>query len=353
VGTRPLRSASRPIPNFFFFSAPKTWPEKNLRSGRPAHDLAHPRRRSNQRPPPLKPSKNPSCPERKEGPARPTGRPTSSNRGLRPRQAPGRNLWSSRRENAAFRKVFRVSLDSFFAPHETCQPPQPARAVVDPERQPLPIGAAAKDWGCEVVANFFFSRRPHNGRKLASPGPRRKNRGMSSKKTACLFSRIDPVLEPIGFGFAASLGPLFWKAARRLSPKTEMMMGWEPKRTDRLLIPPHQRALLLGDLPGNIASAACSPPRKIKLVRAVAFAKTRIPWGPPPGPLRPVQNEQVFFWPTRLEPGLACFAILSCACAPGEKPLRELSRESGPTPANCPPVSRKVAAEVMSMNDKM
>lgn len=70
----------------------------------------------------------------------------------------------------------------------------------------------AAGWGCEVVA---VPDEPADMRGL------REN--IDYLRDAGVPFRIDPILEPIGFGFAASLGR--YLEARRLWPDTEMLMG--------------------------------------------------------------------------------------------------------------------------------
>jgi dihydropteroate synthase-like protein len=72
--------------------------------------------------------------------------------------------------------------------------------------------AAAVDWGCEVVAV------PDDPRNLAS-----LDETIDKLAAAGVPLRIDPVLEPIGFGFAASLGR--YQQVRERYPDAEMMMG--------------------------------------------------------------------------------------------------------------------------------
>ena len=76
-----------------------------------------------------------------------------------------------------------------------------------------PIAQAAVDWGCR------------SGRRARRPGDARR---ASTKPSSYLAGRgvrlrIDPILEPIGFGFAASLGR--YLDVRRRYPDAEMMMG--------------------------------------------------------------------------------------------------------------------------------
>jgi dihydropteroate synthase-like protein len=72
--------------------------------------------------------------------------------------------------------------------------------------------AAAPDWGCEVVAV------PDDPRTLAG-----LDETIDELASAGVQLRIDPVLEPIGFGFAGSLGR--YLQIRERYPDAEMMMG--------------------------------------------------------------------------------------------------------------------------------
>jgi dihydropteroate synthase len=71
---------------------------------------------------------------------------------------------------------------------------------------------AARDWGCEVVVV------PDTPSDLAS-----LEATVTYLAEAGVRLRIDPVLEPIGFGFAASLRR-YWEVRQRF-PDAEMMMG--------------------------------------------------------------------------------------------------------------------------------
>jgi dihydropteroate synthase-like protein len=71
---------------------------------------------------------------------------------------------------------------------------------------------AAADWGCEVVA---IPDDPHSLTGL--------DETIELLTAADVPVRVDPVLSPIGFGFADSLGRYF--EARRQFPEMEMMMG--------------------------------------------------------------------------------------------------------------------------------
>ena len=72
--------------------------------------------------------------------------------------------------------------------------------------------AAARDWGCEVVA---IPDDPHSLAGL--------DETVEYLATAGVRLRIDAILEPIGFGFAESLGR--YLAVRRRYPDAEMLMG--------------------------------------------------------------------------------------------------------------------------------
>jgi dihydropteroate synthase-like protein len=72
--------------------------------------------------------------------------------------------------------------------------------------------AAAPDWGCEVVV---LPDEPANLSGLDAT--------IEFLEARRVPYRVDPVLEPIGFGFAASLGR--YLEVRRRYPQAEMMMG--------------------------------------------------------------------------------------------------------------------------------
>jgi dihydropteroate synthase len=72
--------------------------------------------------------------------------------------------------------------------------------------------AAARDWGCEVVAV------PDDPRSLSG-----LDETIEALASDGVPLRIDPVLEPIGFGFAESLGR--YLQVRDRYPDAEMMMG--------------------------------------------------------------------------------------------------------------------------------
>jgi dihydropteroate synthase-like protein len=103
----------------------------------------------------------------------------------------------------------RVSLDSF-------DPAEAAQAAAAGAELILSVSqanrAAASDWGCEVVA---VPDPPANLDGLADTIDFLQKRGVPF--------RVDPVLEPISMGFAASLGR--YLETRRRFPELAMMMG--------------------------------------------------------------------------------------------------------------------------------
>jgi dihydropteroate synthase len=104
---------------------------------------------------------------------------------------------------------FRVSIDSF-------DPIEVREAVKAGAELVLSVNAsnvdAAGDWGCEVVAL------PDD---LATLGG--LDRTVEALVARGIRFRIDPVIEPIGLGFAASVGR--YLEVRRRYPDAELMMG--------------------------------------------------------------------------------------------------------------------------------
>jgi dihydropteroate synthase len=104
---------------------------------------------------------------------------------------------------------FSVSIDSF-------DPVEVAAAVKAGASLVLSVNsgnvAAAADWGCEVVV---VPDVPATMAGFDDTIARLENDGVPY--------RLDPVLEPIGFGFAASLGR--YLDVRRRFPQAEIMMG--------------------------------------------------------------------------------------------------------------------------------
>jgi dihydropteroate synthase-like protein len=103
----------------------------------------------------------------------------------------------------------RVSIDSFDRAEVSAAVAAGAELVLSVNSTNLD---AAGDWGCEVVAvpdvPATLERLDHTIEALAHRG---------------VPFRIDPVIEPIGFGFAASLGRFL--EARRRYPDVQMLMG--------------------------------------------------------------------------------------------------------------------------------
>ncbi len=104
---------------------------------------------------------------------------------------------------------FRISIDSL-DPREIGPAVEAgAELVLSVNRTNL---AAARDWGCEVVAM------PDVPATLEG-----LDEVVNQLEAWGVKYRIDPVLEPIGFGFAASLGR--YLEVRRRYPRAETMMG--------------------------------------------------------------------------------------------------------------------------------
>ena len=107
------------------------------------------------------------------------------------------------------KRGFRVSIDSF-------HPDEVADAVAAGAELVLSVNAAnraqAAHWDVEVVA---IPDEPHS-----LVGLRETSRFLTSRGVA---HRLDPVLDPIGFGFAASLGR--YLEVRALLPERPLMMG--------------------------------------------------------------------------------------------------------------------------------
>ncbi len=106
-------------------------------------------------------------------------------------------------------KGFRVSVDTFDATEAEAGAKAGAELVLSVNRANR---AAAPDWGCEVVAV------PDSASSLDG-----LEQTMDFLDAAGVPFRIDPVLEPIGFGFAQSLGR--YLEARRCYPRAEILMG--------------------------------------------------------------------------------------------------------------------------------
>lgn len=103
----------------------------------------------------------------------------------------------------------RVSIDSFNPAEVDAAVAAGAELVLSVNRSNL---AAARSWGCEVVA---VPDTPANLEGLDQTVEALAGWGVPF--------RIDPIIEPIGFGFAASLGR--YLEVRRRYPEAEMLMG--------------------------------------------------------------------------------------------------------------------------------
>lgn len=104
---------------------------------------------------------------------------------------------------------FRVSIDSF-------EQSEVELAVQAGAELVLSCHQANLDWACELPVEFVVI--PDDVRQLQSWDVTRSRLDTAGRKY-----RLDPVLEPIGFGFAASLARYF--EIRRLNPTAAMMMG--------------------------------------------------------------------------------------------------------------------------------
>lgn len=103
----------------------------------------------------------------------------------------------------------RVSIDSF-------ERREVEEAVAAGAELVLSVNATNRDWAAHLAAELVAI--PDDPRDLASLGST-----IDTLRAAGSSFRIDPILEPIGFGFAASLGR--YLEARRLWPDVELMMG--------------------------------------------------------------------------------------------------------------------------------
>ncbi len=103
----------------------------------------------------------------------------------------------------------RVSIDTFNADEAAAAAKAGAELVLSVNRTNV---AAARDWGCEVVAV------PDVPATLEG-----LDETMAALAAAGVPFRVDPVLEPIAFGFARSLGR--YLEVRRRWPDVEILMG--------------------------------------------------------------------------------------------------------------------------------
>ncbi len=130
---------------------------------------------------------------------------------------------------------------------------------------------AALDWGCEVVAV------PDDPRSLGG-----LDETIEFLASGGVPLRIDPILEPIGFGFAASLGR--YLEIRRRYPDAEMLMGIGnlTELTDAdsaginvLLLGFCQEQAIHGVLTTQVAPWARSSVRECDLARRLVFHAVR------------------------------------------------------------------------------
>jgi dihydropteroate synthase-like protein len=121
------------------------------------------------------------------------------------------STWSAAGEtvNALRDQGLRVSIDSFNPAEVEDAVRAGAELVLSVNSSNL---SAARSWGCEVVAL------PDDPATLGG-----LDRTVQTLAAWSLPFRIDPVLSPIGLGFAGSLGRFF--EVRRRYPQAEMMMG--------------------------------------------------------------------------------------------------------------------------------
>lgn len=119
--------------------------------------------------------------------------------------------WSTvaRAVTALKREGFRISIDSFDQAEVEAAVEAGAELV-------LSCNGSNLDWACNVPAEFVVI--PDDTRNLST-----LDSSCQRLKTAGRSYRLDPILEPIGFGFAASLQRYF--ETRRCYPDTSMMMG--------------------------------------------------------------------------------------------------------------------------------
>jgi dihydropteroate synthase len=103
----------------------------------------------------------------------------------------------------------RVSIDSF-------DRVEVEQSVAAGAELVLSVNATNRDWAAGLSAELVAI--PDDPSNLASLGPT-----IDHLRQAGARFRIDPILEPIGYGFAASLGR--YLEARRLWPELEVMMG--------------------------------------------------------------------------------------------------------------------------------
>ena len=158
----------------------------------------------------------------------------------------------------------RVSLDSFDAREAECAAKAGAELVLSVNRINRDAACA---WGCEVVA---VPDTPTQCEGLAETVEFLKTRGVRF--------RIDPVLEPIAFGFAASLGR--YLETRKQYPDIEMMMGVgnlteltdvDSAGVNVMLLGFCQELGLRSVLTTEVINWACSSVRELNLGRRLVY----------------------------------------------------------------------------------
>jgi dihydropteroate synthase-like protein len=119
--------------------------------------------------------------------------------------------WAGVKETVAALRTegLRVSIDSFNPREVEAAIAAGAELVLSVNRSNL---SAARSWGCEVVVV------PDDAATLSG-----LDESVQALDSWGVPFRIDPVIEPIGFGFAASLGR--YLEVRRRYPRAEMLMG--------------------------------------------------------------------------------------------------------------------------------
>ena len=159
---------------------------------------------------------------------------------------------------------FRVSIDSFDRREVAAAVRAGAELVLSVNSTNV---EAASDWGCEVVVVPDVPSTMEGFEETIAK--------LTAAGVAC---RLDPVLEPIGFGFAASLGR--YLDVRRRHPGASMMMGIgnlteltdvDSAGVNVLLIGFCQEAAIRSVLTTQVIHWAASSVRECGLARALAW----------------------------------------------------------------------------------